>query len=97
MIPTDKLTQPRRDYCSYMFELYHSIFPLNKTEVKFISTLIASRLTITVIMAAKQKKKYPDNQYLSISENDAWDLLQKLNDINLEKLTYNLLKTCKYE
>jgi len=48
-------------------------------------------------MAAKQKKKHPDNQYLSISENEAWDLLQKLNDINLEKLTYNLLKTCKYE
>ena len=80
-----------------MLESYHAIFPLNKTEVKFISTLIASRLTITVIMAAKQKKKYPDDQYLSISENDAWDLLQKLNDINLEKLTYNLLKTCKYE
>ena len=51
----------------------------------------------TVIMAAKQKKKYPNNQYLSISENDAWDLLFKLNDINLNKLTCNLLKICNYE
>ena len=40
-------------------------------------TLVKSRLTITVIMAAKQRKKFPNNTYLSISEKDAWSLLYK--------------------
>ena len=31
---------------------------------------------ITVIMAKKQRTKYPTNKYLSISENDAWTLLE---------------------
>ena len=78
--------------CCYMVDSFQTIFPLNKHEIESISVLVASRLTLTVIMAAKQKKKYPNNKYLSISENDAWDLLFKLNDINLNKLTYNLLK-----
>ena len=38
-----------------------------------------------------------DNEYLTISENDAWNLLFKINDINLDNLTLNLLKICDYE
>ena len=68
--------------CCYMVESFQSEFPLNKSELEAISSLIASRLLISVTMAAKQKKKYPNNNYLSISEKDAWDLLFKLNDIN---------------
>ena len=83
--------------CLYMVDSFKTIFPLNKDEIESISTLIATRLSLTVIIAAKQKKKYPNNKYLSISENDAWNLLFKLNDINLDKLTYNLLKNHKNE
>ena len=35
-------------------------------------SLVKARLTITVVMAAKQRKKFPNNKYLSISEKDAW-------------------------
>ena len=80
------------DKCCYMVESFQSEFPLNKIEIEAISSLIASRLLISVTMAAKQKKKYPNNNYLSISEIDAWDLLFKLNDINLQELKYNLLR-----
>ena len=85
------------DKCCYMVESFQSEFPLNKIEIEAISSLIASRLLISVTMAAKQKKKYPNNNYLSISEKDSWNLLFKLNDINLQELTYNLLKRSNYE
>lgn len=85
------------DKCCYMVESYQSVFPLNKNEIEAVSTLIASRLLISVTMAAKQKKKYPNNHYLFISENDAWNLLFKLNDINLQELTDNLLRISNYE
>ena len=77
---------------NYMVKNYNSIFTLNKDEIHCIWTLVASRLAITVTMAAKQKKKYPDNNYLSISENDAWNLLYKIKDMKLDNLTKTLLK-----
>ena len=33
-------------------------------------------------MAAKQRKKYPDNKYFSISEKNAWSLMSKLHQID---------------
>ena len=59
--------------------------------------LIMTRLSITVTMASKQKLKYPDNEYLSISENDAWDLLFKFDNIIYSDFTNNLLNVCNYE
>ena len=52
--------------------------------MKFIHCLglVKSRLAITLVMAAKQRKKYPDNKYLSISEKNAWALIFKLNKID---------------
>ena len=43
---------------------------------------------ITVVMAKKQRIKYPSNQYLSSSEKDAWSLLEKLNKIPIKFLIY---------
>tara|TARA_Y100000590_G_scaffold273170_1_gene306677 strand:+ start:741 stop:1760 length:1020 start_codon:yes stop_codon:yes gene_type:complete len=83
--------------CCSMLKSYNLIYPLKKNEIQLISTLIAARLSITVIMAYKQKQKYPDNEYLIISENDAWNLLYKLRDIGLDKLTSSLLEITNYD
>jgi len=77
--------------CSYMVKKYHSIFPINNIEIESLSTLISARLAITVTMATKQKKKYPKNTYLTISENNAWKLLFELSNISLESITKKLL------
>ena len=59
-------------------------------------TLVKARLTITVVMAEKQRKKFPDNKYLSISEKDAWILLHKLNLINPYFLIFLIRDMCGY-
>ena len=61
---------------------YNNINPLTKDEIYSLLGLIKSRLTITLVMAAKQRKKYPDNKYLSISEKNAWSLMSKLHQID---------------
>jgi len=61
---------------------YNEIYPLNYQEIYSLLGLIKSRLVITLVMAAKQRKKYPDNIYLSISENNAWDLISKLHKVD---------------
>ena len=61
---------------------YNKIFYISFDEIFSLMSLVKARLTITVVMAEKQRKKFPNNKYLSISESDAWKLLHKLDLIN---------------
>jgi len=75
---------------------YHNIFSITFDEFFSLMSLVKSRLTITVIMAAKQRKKFPNNTYLGISEKDAWSLLYKLDKINPYLFIYFLRDLCDY-
>jgi len=75
---------------------YHKIFPISFDEIFSLMSLVKARLTITVVMAKKQSKKFPDNKYLSISENAAWDLLYKLDCINPYLFVYLIRDFCSY-
>ena len=48
-------------------------------------------------MAKKQRIKYPSNQYLSISEKDAWSLLEKLDKIPINFLIYIVREICGFD
>ena len=76
---------------------YHNKFKINFEEIFSLMTLVKTRLSITVVMAEKQKKKFPHNDYLSISKNDAWKLLYKLNDINPYLLIFLIRNFCDYQ
>ena len=75
---------------------YHKNFPINEDEINSLITLCKSRLMITVVMAKKQRIKYPSNKYLSISENDAWLLLVKLDKIPIQFIIYVIRNICGY-
>ena len=76
---------------------YHNKFSISFDEIFSLITLVKARLSITVVMAEKQRKKFPDNNYLSISEKDAWKLLYKLNDINPYLLIFLIRNFCDYQ
>ena len=61
---------------------FNEFYKLTDQDIYSLLSLIKSRLVITLVMAAKQRKKYPDNKYLSISEKNAWDLIYKLHKID---------------
>ena len=75
---------------------YNTIFKITYEEIFSLMTLVKARLTITVVMAERQRKKFPDNKYLSISEKDAWDLLYKLDSINPYLFIFLIRDFCKY-
>ena len=75
---------------------YNNIFQITYDEIFSLMTLVKARLTITVVMAEKQRKKFPDNKYLSISEKDAWKLLYKLDLINPYLLIFLIRDICNY-
>ena len=75
---------------------YNKQFSINEDEINSLISLCKSRLMITVVMAKKQRIIYPSNQYLSISEKDAWSLLEKLDKIPINFLIYIVREICGF-
>lgn len=61
---------------------YHQEFPLLDEELQVLFTLLALRLCCTVCISAHQQTLEPDNDYLNISVEPAWKLLETLVEIN---------------
>lgn len=70
------------DTASQIIKGYHAALQLTTTELEVLFYLIASRLTMSVCISAYQYSKNPDNEYLKISEQPAWEALEKLIGIN---------------
>jgi Ser/Thr protein kinase RdoA (MazF antagonist) len=64
-----------------IFRGYHESLPLRENEIAVLFELICMRLCMSVCICARQKSIEPDNEYLKISEQPAWDLLHKLSYI----------------
>ncbi|NNE64676.1 MAG: aminotransferase class III-fold pyridoxal phosphate-dependent enzyme, partial [Gammaproteobacteria bacterium] len=60
---------------------YNDHNKLTEVETSVLFVLICMRLCISVCICAHQRSLEPHNEYLSISEQPAWALLQKLKDI----------------
>jgi 4-aminobutyrate aminotransferase-like enzyme/Ser/Thr protein kinase RdoA (MazF antagonist)/murein DD-endopeptidase MepM/ murein hydrolase activator NlpD len=58
---------------------YNRAFPLNESEIAGLFPLMGLRLCTSVAIAAFQKWREPGNQYLTVSEAQAWDLLALLH------------------
>jgi 4-aminobutyrate aminotransferase-like enzyme/Ser/Thr protein kinase RdoA (MazF antagonist) len=61
---------------------YHKVLPLQQQEVDVLYYLIAARLCVSVANTARNKKLYPKNEYISISEQPAWELLRYWQTVN---------------
>ncbi|MBC8770087.1 aminotransferase class III-fold pyridoxal phosphate-dependent enzyme [Arenibacter sp. BSSL-BM3] len=75
---------------------YHHAFPLEETELEHLFMAIAMRLVISVTKSAINKKEEPDNSYLLISEEPAWELLRKWRNINADFAYFSFRGACGY-
>ncbi len=57
---------------------FQKALPLTHPEQEILLPLICARLCITVTNAAYQRTAEPGNEYLTISETPAWELLERL-------------------
>ena len=74
---------------------YHTFFPLNDTELKSVFYLSCLRLCITVTMASWRKKIYPENKYLTISEELSWNFLKFIYQEDISNFSRRLIKNVK--
>lgn len=61
---------------------YSEILPLEEKEVDLLYYLIAARLCISLSKSANEKLSKPDDDYITVSEAPAWELLKKWLTIN---------------
>ena len=73
---------------------YHEVFPLTEGELEVLYPLICIRLCISVVNSAYQQKLEPHNDYLTISEQPAWVLLEKLANIHPRLAHYTFRHAC---
>lgn len=76
---------------------YHHAFPLDENEITFLYTLIGLRLVVSVTKSAINKIEFPSNDYLSISERPAWELLEKWAAINADFAYFRFREACGLE
>jgi 4-aminobutyrate aminotransferase-like enzyme/Ser/Thr protein kinase RdoA (MazF antagonist) len=73
---------------------YHAAHPLTDTELEALFPLISMRLAMSVCIATHQRKRSPDNAYLSITERPAWELLARLVATHPRLAHYTLRHAC---
>ncbi len=70
---------------AHVLKAYHEKLPLLPEEIDLLYWLIAGRLCISVLNSARSRKLDPGNDYISISERPARDLLHRMLTINPQK------------
>ena len=73
---------------------YHQKFPIEEKELNILYYLIAARLCTSICQSTKSSLKDPDNKYISIQEEQIWDLLIKWIQISPDKARIIFYKVC---
>jgi 4-aminobutyrate aminotransferase-like enzyme/Ser/Thr protein kinase RdoA (MazF antagonist) len=73
---------------------YHEAFPLTELEICILYDLICARLATSVALSAVQQKAEPDRPYLSVSERQAWDALERLAALSPHLAHYTFRAAC---
>jgi 4-aminobutyrate aminotransferase-like enzyme/Ser/Thr protein kinase RdoA (MazF antagonist) len=78
-------------------EGFHRIFPLTEAEAEALFPLIGARLLISICCSAINLAENPDNEYLQISDQPAWALLEKLRSISPSLAHASIRHACGWE
>lgn len=73
---------------------FHRAFPLSEPEIAALFALIGMRLSVSVVNSAVRKKQKPGDPYVTVTEESAWDALQRLAKIHPRFAHYSLREAC---
>ena len=75
---------------------YHKQYPVLEEELNWLYDLVAARLIISVTVSNLNRLENPANEYLNVSEQSAWALLEKWNQITPEFALYSFRGVCNF-
>jgi 4-aminobutyrate aminotransferase-like enzyme/Ser/Thr protein kinase RdoA (MazF antagonist) len=75
---------------------YHEVFTLTEQELTVLYHLICARLAMSVSISAAQQRDEPDKPYLSVSERQAWQSLERLSAVHPQLAHYKFRGACGF-
>ena len=76
---------------------YHRARSLSKEEIHVVFPLLCIRLCISVTFSAMAAKEDPDNEYRQISDRQAWEMLERIGEVNWHEAENRLRSVCGFE
>lgn len=73
---------------------FHQTFPVPEAELSVLFPLIEMRLAVSLVNSACRKKLLADDPYVTISEEPAWDALERLSKIHPRFAHYAFRDAC---
>src|SRR6476646_5915480 len=73
---------------------FHEAFPLGEDELQVLFSLIEMRLAVSVVNSALRKIAVPDDPYVTVSEEPAWEALRCLEKIHPRFAHYTFREAC---
>lgn len=75
---------------------YHAAHPLQEAELELVQALVCLRLCVSVTNSAYQRTVEPGNDYLTVSEQAAWELLEALSAAHPRRTLYAWRAACGF-
>jgi len=73
---------------------YHAAFPLEESEIAALYALIGMRLAVSVTNSALRKAVKPGDSYVTVSEEPAWEALERWAQIHPRFAHYAFREAC---
>jgi hypothetical protein len=64
---------------------YHRAFPLTSEEISAFFPLLCARLAVSVVNSAHRQGLVPDDPYVTVTEEHAWEALERLRKIDVRE------------
>ena len=75
---------------------YHRVFPLQGEEIAAFYALTCGRLAFSVANSAHRQKLVPDDAYVTVTEEAAWDVLERLATVSPRLAHYRFREACGF-
>lgn len=76
---------------------FHQSFALTELELDVLFPLVGARLLISVVCSELNRLEHPENEYLQISDQAAWELLKKMRSIPPALARFSFRNVCGLE
>lgn len=73
---------------------YNKVLPLNGQEIAAFYPMMCARLAVSVVNCAHRQSLVPDDPYITISEEPAWQALERLSKIHPRFAHYTFRAAC---
>ena len=73
---------------------YHRVFPLNEEEIAAFYSLVGVRLAVSVVNSALRHSLVPDDPYVTVTEQPAWEALERLAGIHRRFAHFTFRAVC---